>query len=277
MKELFLDNWMVIARTAFIFIVIKIINYSLDKIAKQYSSKFEKKLYISTIFNIVKAIIWIIGISIICSQFEGFSTTVASILASSGILALGVSMAAQESLTNLIDGIFISVYKPFDIGDRVTLPEHSGITGTITEMNLRHTVITTFKNTKYIISNSTLSNSIIENSSDNEHYTYPIDISITYDSNIDKAIEIIENIISNHPDFVDTRTEQQKANNAKKVNVLFREYAASSIELRASMVTKDISTSFKACSDIRYQIKKAFDNEPDVNFPFTTITIDNKN
>ncbi len=254
-------------------IICKIVYGIIERVVDEYEKKNGKTLHIQLLMNILKVLLYIIIGASFLSQFDGFSSTLSALLTSSGILALGLSLAAQESATNLIDGFFLSIFHPFNVGDRVTLPEKD-ITGTITEMNLRQTTITTFNNSRYIISNSTLNSAIIENSSMTNSYSYPIDISITYDSDVDLAMKIMADIVANHPDFVDKRTPEQIEAGVPPVSVYFRNYLDSGIELRVSMVTSDVGKSFKACSDVRYQIKKEFDKQG-ISFPFPTVTISN--
>ncbi len=250
----------------------------LTKLVKKSAARFEDRkganLQGKFISNILRVIIWVLAILLIGSQFSSFSNTLNTIVTSSGILALGISMAAQESLSNLINGIFISSYKPFEIGDRITLPEKNNLTGIVSEMNLRHTIITTFNNTRYIISNTAISNTIIENSSDNDSFASPITVSITYSSDIDKAMKILEEIVAAHPNTVDKRTEKQKKEGVKKAEAVLYNFGDSSIDLRIPVVTKSVTQSYMTCCDIRYQIKKRFDAEG-IGFPFPTLTIDN--
>jgi len=264
----------IIVSGAICIIIVFVLTRIVKNIARAYEKKRGKSTLTKLIESIVNIILWLGAIAYIGSKFDGFSNALSTLLASSGILALGFSLAAQESLSNIIDGLFISVYKPFDIGDRITLPEKN-LTGIVTKMNLRHTVITTFNNTNYIISNRFISDAIIENSSDNDSYSHPIDIEISYDSDIDKAMTIMANIIGNHPSFIDKRCQEDIDAKKPKVKVFFKAYGASGIQLRASMVTKDVGTSFASCSEIRYQIKKEFDKQG-IKFPYQTITIDSK-
>lgn len=259
-------------------LVVIIVTVILTKLLKRSAAKFEDRkganLQGKLISNILRVVLWTVAVLLIGSQFSSFSNTLNTIVTSSGILALGVSMAAQESLSNLIDGIFISSYKPFDIGDRITLPEKNNLTGIVSEMNLRHTIITTFNNTRYIISNSAISNTIIENSSDNDSFSSPITVSITYSSDIDKAMKILEEIVAAHPNTVDRRTEKQKKEGVKKAEAVLYSFGDSSIDLRIPVVTRSVAQSYSTCCDIRYQIKKRFDAEG-IGFPFPTVTIDN--
>lgn len=245
----------------------------LNKIFKKHFELHGKSLHMNILQKLLKAFVWLTAIATIGQQFNGFGTAVNTLLASSGIAALGVQLAAQESLANIIDGIIIQIFKPFDIGDRITLPE-KGLTGNVTEMNLRHTVITTYNNTKYIISNASISNAIIENSSRNSDVAYPVDVSVTYDQDLEKAVKILQDVVSQSEYFIDKRTDEEKAAGKPIVNVLVTGFGDYGINLRATMVQKDIGTSFTACSEVRKQIKKAFD-ENGIGFPFQVITIEN--
>lgn len=245
----------------------------LNKIFKKHYEMRGKSLHMNILHKILNAFIWITAIATVGQSFNGFSTAVNTLLAQSGIAALGVQLAAQESLANIIDGIIIQIFKPFDIGDRITLPE-KGLTGNVTAMNLRHTVITTYNNTKYIISNQSISSAIIENSSRNTDVAYPVDVSITYDQDLDKAIGLLQDIISSSEYFIDKRTEEEKKAGKPAVTVLVTSFGDYGINLRATMVQKDIGTSFTACQEVRRTIKKVFD-ENGIGFPFQVITIEN--
>ncbi len=75
-------------------------------------------------------------------QIPGMSRITQALLAGSGIVALVLSLAAQESFSNLISGMLISMCRPFNVGDRIHLI-NSDITGWVEDITLRHTVIRT--------------------------------------------------------------------------------------------------------------------------------------
>ncbi|MCL2361859.1 MAG: mechanosensitive ion channel family protein [Defluviitaleaceae bacterium] len=185
-----------------------------------------------------------------------FSTVVTAILAGSGILALTIGLAAQESLGNFFNGLFISVSRPFEVGDRVHLI-NADITGFIEDISIRHTVIRTLTNSRIIVPNSIMNKELIENS----NFCTPqaaafIDVIITYNSDVNVASEIIARVIGTHPDFVDTRTEEQKEN-TPMVPVLVRALGLYGVELRARMWTAEIN--FIANSDVRKSILREFE------------------
>ncbi len=222
-------------------------------------------------FNIVQAAIFALGIILAVEQIPQLSQVARTVLAGSGIVALAISLSAQESLANIIGGIFLSVFRPFDVGDRITLVT-SRITGNVEDITLRHTIIKTFTNTRVIVPNSTMSREIVENSEINGIFASAfIDVTVAYEANIDEAMAIMAEVIGSHPAYFDTRPEEDRER-TPKVRVYVRELGASGIALRASMWTRTVDENFAACSDVRLQIKKAYD-AAGIEIPYSKVTV----
>ncbi len=229
-------------------------------------------LFRKFVYKIAIIVIYILGILFAIGQIPGLTSIVETLLAGSGIVALGLSLSAQESLENVIAGIFITSMKPFEVGDRVTIVS-KGITGNVEDITLRHTIIKTFTNTRIVVPNSTMNSEIIENSNivDSRASAY-VDVTVAFESDLDKAIEILADVVGNHPKYLDVRTEEDIANGVPKVKVYARAFEGSGIALRASMWTKTINENFEACSDARIAVKKAFD-AAGIEIPYTKYTI----
>jgi MscS family membrane protein len=86
------------------------------------------------------------------------SINLRTILASLGILGLGVALAAREIFANVLGGIFIAIDRPFDIGDHIKIGDHQD--GYVKELNLRTTIITAGRE-KYIVPNKMMTDNII--------------------------------------------------------------------------------------------------------------------
>ena len=217
----------------------------------------EDTIYQKFIKNVLSTVIWITGIIFALSWLPQFTDFAGALLAGSGIAALAIGLAAQDSLSNAFNGLFISISKPFEVGDRVRLV-NANITGFIEDITIRHTVVRTFTNSRIIIPNSVISRELIENSNFyNQQASSFIDIIITYDSDIEKAREIMARLISGHDDFIDTRAEETKET-TPLVPVFVRNLGLYGVELRASMWTENVSSNFAACSDVRMCIIKEF-------------------
>ena len=227
-----------------------------------------KHLFWLFLNSIIQGVIYIVGFICAVSAIPQMSRLSTTLLAGSGIAALAVSLSAQESLSNIVSGLFISLFRPFNVGDRIKLIS-SGVVGHVESITLRHTVIKTLTNTRITVPNSVMNKEIIENSHLVETIaSYYVDVSISYESDVDRARYIMADIIGSHPLYVDVRTDL----NEEKVPVLMRAFESSGIALRARVWTKTVDDNFKACSDIRMEILKRFRREG-IEIPYTKIVM----
>lgn len=209
--------------------------------------------------NIASAGIYMIAILVCIGLVPSLGSAFKTLLAGSGILAVGLSLAAQESIGNLVSGLFIAVFRPFEIGDRVTIVD-KGITGIVEDITLRHTVIRTFVNNRVVVPNSVMNKEVVENSDlvDSRASSF-VDVLVSYESDVDRAMAILAGAVGSHARYIDPRPEDERDGPAVKVYV--RELGGDGIWLRASMWTKTVSENFEACSDVRLAVLKRFAEE----------------
>ncbi len=272
MLEFFQDHqWAMVTGQVLLILFVTHITASISRKLWNRNPNNNHFLFRKFVYNIIQTLIYLLGALLAISQIPHLSRVVQTILAGSGILALALSLSAQESLNNIISGLFITLFKPFEIGDRVTLV-NSKLTGTIEDITLRHTIIKTFTNTRVVMPNATINKEIVENSNliDSRASSY-VDVWVAYESDIDKAIELMAEVIGNHPYYLDVRPNEDRER-IPKVKVYVRELGDSGIALRASMWTKTVNENFDACSDVRLKIKKAFD-AAGIEIPYTKYTI----
>ena len=218
--------------------------------------------------GIIQGLIYVVGLIVAISRIPQMGRLTTTLLAGSGIVALAVSLSAQESLGNIVSGLFISLYRPFNVGDRIKLVS-SGVVGYVESITLRHTTIKTLINTRITVPNSVLNKEIIENSNMVETMaSYYVDVSISFESDVDLARRIMADIVGSHPLYVDVR----KSKSEEKVPVLMRAFESSGIALRARVWTKTVDDNFRACSDIRIELLKQF-RKAGIEIPYTKIRI----
>ena len=116
-----------------------------------------------------------------------------------GTIGVAVGLSLQGSLSNIAGGLIILVFKPFKIGDFVTVNGSSGI---VKEIGIFYTHLTTADNVKIIIPNSVVSNETLTNASDQKTRRVDINVTVGYDSDIQKVKDILLNIANNHPDVL---------------------------------------------------------------------------
>ncbi|MGL5978838.1 MAG: mechanosensitive ion channel family protein [Erysipelotrichaceae bacterium] len=190
-----------------------------------------------------------------------------SVAGASGIIVLIAGIAAQEAVSNLVGGIFITMFKPFSIGDLIKISENN-LTGYVEDISLRHTIISTFENTKIVVPNSVINKSVLENLSiTNGIKGNFLEIGIAYESDLHQAMDLISNIIIKHPSFIDIRSEAEIADNQPRVNVRLHAFGDSAMVLKVLFHTADAGSGIAMLSDVRIALKHAFDTHG-IEIPF---------
>lgn len=227
----------------------------------QFNPNNRNTLVFKFMSRVIIAIIMATMVFQIMMVFTGSKSNFSTLLASSGVITVVLGFAAQESLGNVISGFFIMFFKPFVVGDRVVLA-NSNITGYVEDITLRHTIIRTYFNSRYIIPNSKMNSEVIENSSlIDERAGMYLDVTIALEADVDKTISIIQEIIALNPNVLDLRSEEDKKNKTPISKVSVRNISLHGIELRSSVWTINVDTSFNVLSDLRIQVLKKLRKE----------------
>lgn len=248
-----------IGNIIFIIVVITIVINIVERIKQK--KRATQTLSQTFMFTIIKGIFIVIGIFQVGNQFENFKNISQAIILSSSLLIAVLGFAFQRSLEDLIAGMMITIFHPFEIGERVKLMEID-ITGYIEDITIRHTVLRTFQNSRLIIPNSVMNKEIIENAHmvDKKSSGF-IDFQIDYKSDIKRATEIITQAIINNPRVIDMRTPIAKEQNEPQVTVYMNRTNGSIVNLRASVWTETVDENFDACSEVRTEVVEKFKEE----------------
>ena len=125
-----------------------------------------------------------------------FGVQVASLLAILGAATLAIALALQGTLTNVAAGVMLVIFRPFKLGDWVTI---EGTYGKVTDLNLFFAEVTTLKNVQVIIPNSTAWGTVVSNYSGHENHCLNLEFNIHYKDDVNKAIAIIEGTANDDP------------------------------------------------------------------------------
>lgn len=218
----------------------------------------------------VVGLIYLVGCSIAIYTMPNMRALASSVLAGAGILAVAVGFASQHALSNIISGVFMVVFKPFRVNDRIKVGQLSGV---VEDITLRHTVIRDFENRRILVPNTVISNEVIVNSdfADDKICKW-IDIGISYDSDIDLAKNIIREECLHHPLLVDNRNAEQIEQGEEIVTVRLLTLGESSVNLRAWAWAKDNADAFVMGCDLLERIKKRFEREGiEIPYPHRTL------
>jgi small conductance mechanosensitive channel len=221
--------------------------------------------------HIIGAVIYLIGIGLAIYVVPSLRALSVSLFAGAGILAVVVGFASQQALGNVVSGIFIALFKPFRVGDKVKIKDN--VQGYVEDITLRHTIIRDFQNQRVIIPNSVISNEIIENAHfGDEKICKHINIGISYDADIDKAFNIMKHEALRHPLLLDNRTKKQKEEKKEVVVTHVVSFSDSSVNIRAWVWAKNPSDAWDIQCDLNKAIKEAFDKEGiEIPYPYRTI------
>ena len=225
--------------------------------------------------NAVSAILYLCGIIAIFYVIPPLRSLGLTLFAGAGIFAAIIGFASQAAFSNIISGLFIVAFKPFRVDDIVTIGSlHSGI---VEDITLRHTVIRNFENRRVVIPNAIISNEVILNSSlVEEKVCIHLEVGISYDSDVDLALQILQQEAEKHPDCIDNRTEEDLVEGADKVRVRMINWADSAVTLRAWVWATDPGTGFNMRCELLRSVKARFEQVGiEIPFPHRTLVFKN--
>lgn len=260
-----LINWCTTTGIKFIigllllFIIFKVTNALTRKLYK----KLQKRQADETLSRVGTQCLRLVvkAVALIC--FIGYigieTASITALIASAGV---SVGLALQGSLSNLAGGIIIILTRPFRIGDKITT---NGESGTVEDIHMFYTVLVTPDNKVIHVPNGSLANNVIVNSSIKETRRVEVVMSISYDTNLDRATNIIKAVCCNN-DLIFKEPEAY---------VGIKEYANSSIDLNVRVWCKN-KDYWTVNNYLLVEIKKAFD-ENNIEIPFEQLEVALKN
>ena len=135
---------------------------------------------VRTMISLAKNVLrYAVILAAICVMLTIFNVDIVTILAGLGILALIIGFGAESLIADIVTGMFILIDNQYNIGDII---EVDGFRGTVTEINVRSTVITDVGGNIKIINNSDMKN--ILNRSDNSSLSVA-DFPIPYETDLE--------------------------------------------------------------------------------------------
>ncbi|WP_339655485.1 mechanosensitive ion channel domain-containing protein [uncultured Maribacter sp.] len=179
--------------------VIRFINRMVRKFFLRKDYDLALETFLQSFINIALKIILFV---LVITQLGVQTTSLVAVLASAG---LAIGLALQGSLANFAGGVLILIFKPFKIGDFISA---QGVDGTVKEISIFTTKVSTFGNQLAIIPNGQLSNNTIVNYNAQDTRRDKIDVGIGYGSNIKQAKEILLAICAENETILKTPTPE---------------------------------------------------------------------
>lgn len=154
------------------------------------------KTLLSLLDTTYKVLVVILGVATI-AQESGFP--IGSIVAGAGLIGLTISLAAQETASNIFSGIVILIDKPFAVGDWILVGD---VEGEVIDINFRSTRIRSMDHSVVIITNSQICASTVQNAALRTMRPYKFTLGVTYGTTraqLEKLMADLQAMLDNSP------------------------------------------------------------------------------
>lgn len=188
-----------------------------------------------------------IKVLVLLSAASMFGIEVTSFVAILSALAFAIGLALQGNLSHMAAGIVILLFKYYKVGDFIVT---QGYAGTVKEIQIFNTMLTTVDNRLIIVPNGGILSNPIENITAHEERKIPMTFGIGYDDDIDHAKEVIMRVLNKH----------DKVDKTKDIDLYVGELADSSVNIvvRPWCKTEDYWGIYRYMQE---NVKKEFDKE----------------
>lgn len=110
----------------------------------------------SIIENVIRGAIWVVALTICLEPVFGVKPS--ALIASLGVASIVISLGLKDTIANLIGGVTLMLTDVVSVGDYVTI---GSITGTVTDLSWRHTIVTNRLGDRVVIPNSVLNTTAV--------------------------------------------------------------------------------------------------------------------
>jgi small conductance mechanosensitive channel len=200
-------------------------------------------------------LLWILRVLLFVTFISKLGIETSSFVAILGAAGLAVGLSLQGSLSNFAGGMLIILFKPFRVGDTI---EAQGVIGTVSEIQIFVTRLISGNNQTIFVPNGALSNGTIINYSMQGTRRVDLVFSLSYDTNIKTAKEIVMKVMREHP----------KVLKNPEPEVAIKTLTDNAIHLAIRPWSKNLDFGIVS-SDILENCKEAFENAGIRTQPFT--------
>ncbi len=180
------------------FVLILVIARMLKRYTRLYILRKSDDLLLANFLSKTLFTVIIIFGTVVSLGVMGLSGTVTKILAGAGLSGFIIGFAFKDIGENFLAGILLAFKRPFRIGDLI---ETNGLSGTVYDFKLRETLIKTPDGVDAFIPNSIIIKNPLKNHTVDHLFRKEFSLGIDYRDDINKAVEIIKDIVKNTPEI----------------------------------------------------------------------------
>ncbi len=170
--------------------IIRLVKRMIDKAFERRQMDVSLQRFLSNLIS------WILNILLFIVVVTQLGVQTSAFVAIIGAAGLAIGLALQGSLSNFAGGILILLLKPFRVGDYIT--SSADVSGTVKEIDIFNTKLTTPQNQEVIVPNGVLSNSSVTNYTKLGTRRTWFDIGVAYNADLKQAKEVLMRVIQNN-------------------------------------------------------------------------------
>jgi MscS family membrane protein len=259
--------WMNLLRSLFIISLAMVISRMADDFSDVLLKNMKDRHAIQTVrpfvIRIIKILAYALAILMIAQEW-GYD--VKGFLAGLGLVGFAVAMGAQDTITNMLSGLFLIADRTVSIGDWVATDQ---VEGTIEEMSFRTTKIRTFEQSLITVPNSLLANNPITNYTQRGMRRIRFTLGLMYKTTADQLDAVtkqIDAMLHEHPEVV-----------SETIYVHFTDFSDSSLDIKVYCFTHAMGYGayMKVREEINFRIMDILEQESvSAAYPSTSIYIE---
>ena len=178
--------------------IIFLVGYCFANMAQKSLEKLLRKRSVDEVLvdflgNITFALVIIVAV---VAAFDTLGIPATSFIAIIGAAGLAIGLALKDSLSNFASGVMLVLFRPFTKGDFI---DAGGVTGTVDEIRLVATTLTTPDNKLITVPNAMMYTSAITNYSARETRRLDMVFGVGYDDDLKVAAGVLKKICNEHP------------------------------------------------------------------------------
>lgn len=224
------------------------------KITHLFIKLLEKNRVDITLTRFLESILYYTLLVVVAIAVAGqLGINTASFLTIVGAAGLAIGLAMKDSLSNFSSGVMLILFRPYRVGDAVTV---GGVTGSVVSIDLFNTTLNTPDNQRVIVPNANITSQVITNVTANDTRRVDLVVGIGYGDDIAKARQVLDHILK--------QEERVLATPAPTIAVSALADSSVNLVVRPWVKTQDYWTVYFGLTE---KIKLTFDREG-ISIPF---------
>lgn len=270
------QQWKKLVLSAGIILMATLLAWLLTKLNKKAFQRLQgeqKSLHLSFARRVVNALIFIVVLLLAVSCVFGSQSVWQTLLGSTAVISAVAAFAAQDVIKDVLAGMMISLYKPFNLGDRIELED--GTTGIVEDITMRHVVLILIDQIRMVVPNSRLNAMLLHNYSYKSPYrSVNFQFPVSYDCDTEQAKRVIAGAIVGSEYAVPVLQDE---NGGKQyAPVYFLKLDSSALIMSVTVYYEKTSPTEAVKNDINTRVRAAL-LENHIEIPYNYITVINKN